>query len=142
MTNKSTNATETLDQLAAARAAAVEHGVGGYTRHIFLCIGPDCCTPEEGAAAWATLKSACAQLNRREGEPPIYRTKVGCLRICTGGPTAVIYPEGTWYAGLNPEGLRKVIEHDLAKGEAVESLVIARNPLPAANGGQGPGTGD
>ena len=117
--------------LSAARAAAVEHGVGSYGRHIFLCIGPDCCTPEEGAVAWARLKSACADLNKREGVAPIYRTKVGCLRICTQGPTAVVYPEGTWYAGLNPTGLQRVIERDLAHGEAVEPLVIGRNPLPA-----------
>ncbi len=129
------------NDLSAARAAAVEHGVGAYNRHIFLCIGPDCCTPEEGAAAWARLKSACAELNKREGTPPIYRTKVGCLRICTQGPTAVVYPEGTWYAGLDPDGLQRVIENDLVRGEVVEPLVIGRNPLPAPNGGRGSGAG-
>lgn len=117
--------------LSAARESAVEHGVGSYARHIFLCVGPDCCTPEAGATAWARLKSACAELNKREGEPPIYRTKVGCLRICTQGPTAVVYPEGTWYAGLTPGGLQRVIDSDLARGEPVEALVIGRNPLPA-----------
>jgi (2Fe-2S) ferredoxin len=122
----------TAEPLSAARAAAIEHGVGSYARHVFLCVGPDCCTPEEGAAAWARLKAACAELNKRDGAAPIYRTKVGCLRICTDGPTAVVYPEGTWYAGLNPDGLRQVIDNDLARGDAVEGLVIGRNPLPSA----------
>ena len=126
--------TARTDDLAPAREAALEHGVGTYARHVFLCIGPDCCSPEEGAAAWARLKSACAELNKRDGEPPIYRTKVGCLRICTQGPTAVVYPEGTWYAGLNPDGLQRVIESDLAGGQAVEALVIGRNPLPPPTG--------
>lgn len=120
------------EDLAAARQAALDHGVGSYSRHIFLCTGPDCCTPEEGLAAWSALKAACAELNRRPGAPTIYRTKVGCLRICTQGPTAVVYPEGTWYAGLNPVGLKQVIEEDLAEGRPVEPLVIGRNPLPAA----------
>ena len=132
---------EGADRLAAARAAAVEHGVGHYARHIFLCIGPDCCTPEEGQAAWSALKSACSKLNKRPGAPPIYRTKVGCLRICTDGPTAVVYPEGTWYAGLDPEGLQQVIDQDLADGVAVEPLVIGRNPLPRESRADAPGSG-
>lgn len=137
-----TSETGAEDRFAAAKQAALEHGVGSYSRHIFLCTGPDCCTPEEGAAAWAALKAATARLNRREGCPQIYRTKVGCLRICTQGPTAVVYPEGTWYAGLDPEGLQQVIEQDLANGEPVESHVIARNPLPVPTGDEGTGTRD
>ncbi len=27
----------------------------------------------------------------------ILRTKANCLRICEGGPIAVVYPEGAWY---------------------------------------------
>lgn len=129
------------DPLSAAREAALEHGVGSYARHIFLCIGPDCCTPDAGAAAWGRLKSACAELNKRDDAPPIYRTKVGCLRICTDGPTAVVYPEGTWYAGLNPQGLNRVIEEDLGRGHAVEELVIGRNPLPLPPASPKPGSG-
>jgi (2Fe-2S) ferredoxin len=108
---------------------AARRGVGGYARHMLICIGPDCCTPEEGAAAWSRLKSAVGDLNKRDGVPPIYRTKVGCLRICTEGPTGVVYPEGTWYASLSPDNLERVIAEDLAKGRAVEDLVIGRNPL-------------
>ncbi len=108
---------------------AARRGVGDYGRHVLICIGPDCCTPEEGAAAWSRLKSAVGELNKREGATPIYRTKVGCLRICTEGPTGVVYPEGTWYASLTPENLERVIREDLAAGHPVEDLVIGRNPL-------------
>ena len=31
-------------------------GVGGYKRHVLLCLGPDCCAPEVGQAAWDVLK--------------------------------------------------------------------------------------
>ena len=40
-----------MTDLEAARAAAEKRGIGHYDRHIFLCIGPDCCTPEE----WPTV---------------------------------------------------------------------------------------
>lgn len=113
-----------------ARDEARRRGVGAYARHIFICTGPDCCTSEEGAAAWGRLKAGVGELNKRDGAAPIYRTKVGCLRICTDGPTAVVYPEGTWYAGLRPDQLERVIEEDLGRGDVVKDLVIGRNPLP------------
>ncbi len=112
-----------------ARETAQKRGVGGYDRHMLLCIGPDCCTPEEGATAWSQLKKAAARLNGSSESGKLYRTKVGCLRICEFGPTAVVYPEGTWYGGLTPENLERVIEEDLANGKEVTDLVIGRNPL-------------
>ncbi len=115
--------------LDAARAEAQRRGVGGYDRHIFLCTGPDCCTTEQGAAAWAALKTGVAKLNGSSERGRIYRTKVGCLRICQQGPTAVIYPEGTWYGGLEPPALERVIREDLAEGRRVDDLVIGENPL-------------
>ena len=113
--------------LDAARAEAERRGVAAYERHIFICTGPDCCTPEQGAAAWGQLKSAVAKLNGSGERGRVYRTKVGCLRICQQGPTAVVYPEGTWYGGLDPANLDRVIEQDLRDGRPVEDLVIGRN---------------
>lgn len=117
------------DPFAAARAEAERRGVGSYARHVFICTGPDCCTPEEGLASWTRLKAAVAELNRDPERPPIYRTKVGCLRICTLGPTAVVYPEGTWYAGMRGEALEQMIREDLGEGRPVAEHVIGRNPL-------------
>ena len=112
-----------------ARSEAQQRGVGAYERHIFLCIGPDCCSEEEGATAWAQLKKGVAALNGSSDRGRIYRTKVGCLRICTAGPTAVVYPEGTWYAGLDRDALARVIAEDLGQGKPVPEHVIGANPL-------------
>ena len=121
---------ETNEALSGARAEAERRGVGSYGRHIFICIGPDCCTPEQGASAWARLKRAVGELNARGDAPPIYRTKVGCLRICESGPVAVVYPEGRWYAGLVPKALDRVIAEDLGQGRPVPDHLIGENPLP------------
>ena len=120
-----------MTEIEKARESAVKRGVGSYERHIFICIGPDCCTPEQGAESWGQLKKAAAELNGSSERGRIYRTKVGCLRICDEGPTAVVYPEGTWYGGLTRENLQRVIDEDLREGHVVEDLVIGRNPLPA-----------
>jgi len=113
-----------------AREEAAKRGIGKYERHIFLCIGPDCCSSDEGDRAWGQLKKAAAKLNGSADRGRLYRTKVGCLRICEDGPVAVIYPEGTWYGGLKEKNLERVIEEDLGRGREVTDLVIGRNPLP------------
>ena len=116
-------------ELELARAAAGKRGVGSYERHILLCIGPDCCTPEEGAAAWGRLKKRVAELNGSADAGRVYRTKVGCLRVCDQGPVAVVYPEGTWYGALLPGNLERVIDEDLGQGHEVAEFVIGHNPL-------------
>lgn len=106
--------------------------IGEYRSHILLCLGPDCCDPEAGNASWEFLK---AKLTREKLAPgPVYRSKVGCLRICQQGPICVVYPDGVWYRGATPEILERIVEEHIKGGRPVESHVIARNPLPAADG--------
>src|SRR5438132_7986413 len=79
---------------------AAKLGIGDYKRHVFLCTGPNCCSPEVGQKAWTALKKELKDRKLDSGPGSCYRTKVGCLRICTQGPTMVVYPEGTWYSGM------------------------------------------
>jgi (2Fe-2S) ferredoxin len=128
----------THEPLAKAKQEAAKRGVGDYERHILLCIGPDCCSEKEGAEAWAQLKKGVAALNGSGDRGRVYRTKVGCLRICEEGPVAVVYPEGTWYAGLDHAALARVIEEHLGAGREVSDHVIGHNPLPGGGRVAGP----
>jgi (2Fe-2S) ferredoxin len=111
------------------RTAALKHGVGNYHRHVLLCTGPTCCSPDTGLAAWETLKSQLKERGLLEGPNACYRTKVGCLRICCHGPTMLVYPEGTWYAGMTPERIPRFVQEHLALGQPIEEWIFARNPL-------------
>jgi (2Fe-2S) ferredoxin len=119
------------DQRTELEEAAANVGVGSYRRHVLLCIGPDCCTPDVGQEAWKALKRELKEHDLTVGPNSCYRSKVGCLRICCHGPTMLVYPEGTWYHGMNAERIPQFVKQHLVEDKPVEEWVFARNPLIA-----------
>lgn len=113
---------------------ATKLGVGSYRRHVLLCTGPSCCTPEEGMAAWNVLKQEIKDQGLTTGPLACYRTKVGCLRICCHGPTLVVYPEGTWYHGMTADRIPALVRRHLVEGEPIREWVFADNPLGSGGG--------
>jgi (2Fe-2S) ferredoxin len=93
-------------------------------RHLFLCLGPDCCTENEGQATWDYIKKRAKELDL-----DVMRTKALCFRICTSGPWLVIYPEGIWYGQVTPERFERILQEHLLAGKPVEEWMIAHNPL-------------
>jgi len=107
-------------------------GIGHYHGHVFLCVGDSCCTTEVGLAAWDALKKELKDknLSLSTGPNACYRTKVNCLRICSGGPILVVYPEGTWYQGMTADRIPRLVQEHLIEGKPIEEWIFARNPLP------------
>ena len=107
-------------------------GVASAERHLFICIGPDCCDPAEGERVWEFVKRRV-----RESGLRAMRTKAGCFRICSGGPWLLVYPDGVWYGAIDEARFERILNEHLLGGAPVREWIVVRNALgcDAASGG-------
>jgi (2Fe-2S) ferredoxin len=107
------------------RARAAKRSIEKTRRHVFLCVGSDCCSGHSGKAAWKALKRSIKQHGLDDGT--VLRTKVDCLGLCCSGPVAVVYPEGTWYAELTADRIARFVDEHLAGGSPIDEWIFARS---------------
>ena len=105
-------------------AAVAKLKIGAQSRHVFLCVGGKCAPADQAEASWDHLKRRLREAGLQDVAGGVLRTRADCLRVCVGGPIAVVYPEGIWYTYVDRQDIDEIVDTHLVKGEVVERLRI------------------
>jgi (2Fe-2S) ferredoxin len=96
--------------------------------HVFVCENRRHEADPRGSCAArgseAVRQAFKDELRRRGLSSTVRANSAGCLDACAHGPTVVIYPEGVWYAHVQPEDVPEIVERHLLHGEPVERLLL------------------
>ena len=98
-----------------------------YQRHIFFCLnerknGEACCARLQAQQAFDHCK-ARVKAEGLAGPGQVRVNKAGCLDRCSGGPVAVVYPEGVWYTYVDQSDIDEIVESHLQNGQVVQRLL-------------------
>jgi (2Fe-2S) ferredoxin len=93
--------------------------------HVFVCEqqkpeGVPCCSARGAAGVIEELR---AEVARRGLANDVQVTVCGSIGLCDRGPNVVVYPEGTWYSGVQRGDVAEIVESHFRGGRAVERLV-------------------
>jgi (2Fe-2S) ferredoxin len=115
---------EQLEKLAPVTQAPIKH-------HVFVCNGKSC-SAVGSAEVKAEFERILQEKNLRQGKESKGRNPLGEIMLtdcssvgfCSIGCAVLVYPEGIWYAQVQAEDVREIIEEHLEKGNVVERLSL------------------
>ena len=90
-----------------------------YRSHVLVCGGTGC-TSSGSAKVIDALK---AELEKNGLTEEVQVIKTGCFGLCAVGPIMIVYPEGSFYSGVQAENIPEIVTEHLLKGRPVKRLL-------------------
>lgn len=107
-------------------------------RRVLLCQGGPC--NDAGAALiWGHLRNEQKRLNLRTSGVGVMTCKTTCLGPCNLAPVMQVFPEGTYYGGVDEAGVDRIVQQHLLGNTVVADLAYA--PIPGRQVLRAPGPG-
>ncbi|HSL20269.1 MAG TPA: methyltransferase [Vicinamibacterales bacterium] len=96
-----------------------------FSFHVFVCEqqkpeGVPCCSARSAADVIDELR---AQVARQGLAGTVQVTPCGSFGLCERGPNLVVYPEGTWYSGVQRADVAEIVASHFREGRVVQRLV-------------------
>jgi (2Fe-2S) ferredoxin len=99
--------------------------MGQYKYHVFVCTSGKECPKQGSEDVHKALKKGVGAA----GLKGIVRVNhAGCMNQCGHGPMVVVYPEDTWYAGVDVAGAKRIVTEHLIGGRPVEDYRYVAPP--------------
>ena len=103
--------------------------------HIFVCAGKSC----EAAGSLEVREALASELRARnllfgkekKGKNPkgsVVLTDCSSVGFCAVGAAVMVYPDGIWYAQVEPGDAAEIVEEHIVHGRVVERLALLRVP--------------
>jgi len=97
-----------------------------WNHHVFVCTNRRPPGHPKGSCADRGCNEVLAALTDLVEQQELFETvKVqssNCLGPCRSGPTLVVYPENTWYAGVKVSDVPEIVKSHFVEGRPVERL--------------------
>lgn len=91
----------------------------GYRKQILVCGGTGCTS----SGSKKVLDALESELAKQGLDKEVLVVKTGCFGLCALGPIMIVYPEGAFYAQATPEGVIRVVDEHIKKGNIVKELL-------------------
>jgi (2Fe-2S) ferredoxin len=103
--------------------------------HIFVCAGKSC----EAAGSLEVREALTRELlarnllfgKEKKGKNPngsVVLTDCSSVGFCAVGAAVMVYPDGVWYAQVEPDDVPEIVEEHIVNGRVVERLALLRVP--------------